>query len=50
MRSFTFLLCAALIDTSIAGYALEDDYMTDFYGAFDFFTEADPTNGKYCHN
>ncbi|KAL1656998.1 hypothetical protein SLS61_000037 [Didymella pomorum] len=27
------------------GYALEDDYMTDFYGAFDFFDTADPTNG-----
>jgi hypothetical protein len=46
MRSFTLLLAAAFFDLSIAGYALEDDYMTDFYGAFDFFTAADPTNGK----
>ncbi|KAH6637871.1 concanavalin A-like lectin/glucanase domain-containing protein [Boeremia exigua] len=46
MRSFTFLLAAAsLFDLSVAGYALEDDYMTDFYGAFDFFTAPDPTNG-----
>ncbi|KAF9699541.1 hypothetical protein EKO04_002160 [Ascochyta lentis] len=45
MRSFTLLLAAAFFDLSIAGYALEDDYMTDFYGAFDFFTAADPTNG-----
>ncbi|KAF2622773.1 glycoside hydrolase family 16 protein [Macroventuria anomochaeta] len=46
MRSFTLLLAAAsLFDLSIAGYALEDDYMTDFYGAFDFFTAEDPTSG-----
>ncbi|KAJ4344912.1 hypothetical protein N0V95_006112 [Ascochyta clinopodiicola] len=45
MRSFTLLLAAAFFDLSIAGYALEDDYMTDFYGGFDFFTAADPTNG-----
>lgn len=46
MRSFTLLWAtASLFDLSIAGYALEDDYMTDFYGAFDFFTDADPTNG-----
>lgn len=49
MRSLTLFLAAAFFDLSIAGYALEDDYMTDFYGAFDFFTAADPTNGKYCH-
>ncbi len=47
MRSATLLLAAAsLFDLSVAGYALEDDYMTDFYGAFDFFTASDPTNGK----
>ncbi|KZM18595.1 uncharacterized protein EKO05_0002374 [Ascochyta rabiei] len=45
MRPFTLLLAAAFFDLSIAGYALEDDYMTDFYGAFEFFTAADPTNG-----
>jgi hypothetical protein len=41
----TLLSAAALAQVSIAGYVLEDDYMTDFYGAFDFFTEADPTHG-----
>ena len=47
MRSTTLLLAtASLFDLSIAGYALEEDYMTDFYGAFDFFTAADPTNGQ----
>ena len=47
MRTSTFLLAAAsLFDLSIAGYALEDDYMTDFYGGFEFFTDADPTNGN----
>ena len=46
MRTFTLLMAAAFFDLSIAGYALEDDYMTDFYGAFDFFTDADPTSGK----
>ncbi|OSS54903.1 hypothetical protein B5807_00978 [Epicoccum nigrum] len=46
MRTSTFLLAAAsLFDLSIAGYALEDDYMTDFYGGFEFFTDPDPTNG-----
>ena len=38
MRTSAFLLAAAsLFDLSIAGYALEDDYMTDFYGGFEFF-------------
>jgi hypothetical protein len=47
MRTSTFLLAAAsLFDLSIAGYALEDDYMTDFYGGFEFFTAPDPTNGN----
>ena len=47
MRTSTFLLAAAsLFDLSIAGYALEDDYMTDFYGGFEFFTDPDPTNGN----
>ena len=46
MRSFTTLLsAAALFKTCIAGYVLEDDYMTDFYGNFDFFTGQDPTEG-----
>ncbi|KAF2705200.1 glycoside hydrolase family 16 protein, partial [Pleomassaria siparia CBS 279.74] len=41
----TLLSAAALVQVSIAGYALEDDYMTDFYGAFDFWDAPDPTNG-----
>ena len=48
MRTSAFLLAAAsLFDLSIAGYALEDDYMTDFYGGFEFFTDPDPTNGNF---
>ncbi|RMZ66883.1 Endo-13(4)-beta-glucanase [Pyrenophora seminiperda CCB06] len=27
------------------GYVLQDDYMTDFYSGFNFFTGADPTSG-----
>ena len=45
MRFSTFASAAALFGLSIAGYVLEDDYMTDFYGGFDFFTGADPTEG-----
>ncbi|EDU50880.1 1,3(4)-beta-glucanase [Pyrenophora tritici-repentis Pt-1C-BFP] len=29
----------------LAGYVLQDDYMTDFYGGFNFFTGPDPTSG-----
>lgn len=46
MRFFALAAAAALCKVSIAGYVLEDDYMTDFYGAFDFFTGPDPTDGK----
>ncbi|KAI8940333.1 hypothetical protein NX059_004026 [Plenodomus lindquistii] len=46
MRFFSTLLPAAvLVQTSIAGYVLQDDYMTDFFGGFDFFTGPDPTEG-----
>ncbi|KNG44113.1 glycoside hydrolase family 16 protein [Stemphylium lycopersici] len=45
MRFSTLTSAAAFFQMSIAGYVLEDDYMTDFYGAFNFFTEADPTEG-----
>lgn len=45
MRFSTLTLAAALSELSIAGYVLEDDYMTDFYKNFDFFTGTDPTNG-----
>ncbi|KAH7076841.1 concanavalin A-like lectin/glucanase domain-containing protein [Paraphoma chrysanthemicola] len=41
----TLISAAAFFDLCIAGYVLEDDYMTDFYGNFDFFTGADPTEG-----
>jgi hypothetical protein len=42
----TFLSGAALFQLSIAGYVLEDDYMKDFFGNFEFFTDPDPTNGE----
>jgi hypothetical protein len=45
MRFSTLVSAAAFFDLSIAGYVLEDDYMTDFYGNFDFFTGPDPTQG-----
>ncbi|CAG5172959.1 uncharacterized protein ALTATR162_LOCUS7556 [Alternaria atra] len=45
MRFSTLTSAAAFFQLSIAGYVLEDDYMTDFYGAFDFFTGPDPTEG-----
>ncbi|OAL55734.1 hypothetical protein IQ07DRAFT_176723 [Pyrenochaeta sp. DS3sAY3a] len=45
MHFSTLVLAAAVVDLSIAGYVLEDDYMNDFYGNFDFFTGPDPTEG-----
>jgi hypothetical protein len=45
MRFSTLTSAAAFFELSIAGYVLQDDYMTDFYGAFDFFTAPDPTQG-----
>ncbi|CAO2656724.1 Nn.00g055270.m01.CDS01 [Neocucurbitaria sp. VM-36] len=45
MRFSTLASAAAFFELGIAGYVLEDDYMTDFYGGFDFFTGADPTEG-----
>ncbi|CBX95474.1 hypothetical protein IAQ61_004299 [Plenodomus lingam] len=45
MRFLTLLPAAALFETSIAGYVLQDDYMTDFFGNFNFFTGPDPTKG-----
>ncbi|KAF2742642.1 glycoside hydrolase family 16 protein [Sporormia fimetaria CBS 119925] len=41
----TLLSGCALFHLSIAGYVLQDDYMKDFYGNFEFWTEKDPTNG-----
>jgi hypothetical protein len=45
MRFSTLTSAAAFFELSIAGYVLQDDYMSDFYGNFDFFTGADPTEG-----
>ena len=45
--STTLISAAAFFELCIAGYVLEDDYMTDFYGNFDFFTGPDPTDGWY---
>jgi hypothetical protein len=45
MRFSTLTSAAALFELSIAGYVLQDDYMTDFYSNFDFFTGPDPTEG-----
>jgi hypothetical protein len=45
MRFSTLVSAAAFFELSIAGYVLEDDYMTDFYSNFNFFTGADPTDG-----
>jgi len=45
MRYSTLITAAALFELSIAGYVLEDDYTTDFYSNFNFFTGADPTEG-----
>ncbi|KAJ9497236.1 hypothetical protein LTR99_001970 [Exophiala xenobiotica] len=40
------LALAGLVSLSTAGYVLEDDYTEDqFFSMFDFFTDADPTNG-----
>jgi hypothetical protein len=47
MRFSTLVSAAAFFELSIAGYVLEDDYMTDFYGKFNFFTGSDPTEGWY---
>jgi hypothetical protein len=49
MRFSTVISGAALFHLSIAGYVLQDDYMDDFFGGFDFFTEADPTEGMFTY-
>ncbi|KIW92298.1 uncharacterized protein Z519_07282 [Cladophialophora bantiana CBS 173.52] len=47
MLASSFLVTlAGLVSLSTAGYVLEDDYSVDqFFSMFDFFTDADPTNG-----
>lgn len=47
MHFSTLLSAAAFVPLTLAGYVLKDDYMTDFYGSFDFFTETDPTHGNF---
>jgi hypothetical protein len=46
MRFSTLVSAAAFFELSIAGYVMEDDYMTDFYSNWNFFTGPDPTDGK----
>ena len=45
MHFSTITLAAAFSQLTIAGYVLQDDYMTDFYSGFNFFTGPDPTSG-----
>jgi hypothetical protein len=45
MHFSTIVSTVALAAPALAGYVLQDDYMTDFYGHFDFFNEGDPTHG-----
>ncbi|CAI6279834.1 unnamed protein product [Periconia digitata] len=46
MHFTTLVSAAAFTSTALAGYVLEDDYMSkDFYSEFSFFTGPDPTNG-----
>ena len=45
MRFSTLLSATALFELALAGYTLEDDYMKDFFGNFNFFTGNDPTEG-----
>jgi hypothetical protein len=46
MHFSTLISAAAFTSTALAGYALQDDYMSkDFYSEFDFFTAPDPTHG-----
>ncbi|KAF9735704.1 hypothetical protein PMIN06_006766 [Paraphaeosphaeria minitans] len=41
----TIVSTAAFAVPALAGYVLQDDYMTDFYGHFNFFDQGDPTHG-----
>lgn len=46
MPFITLLFSLLLVDLSIAGYVLEDDYSpSNFFDQFTFFTSTDPTNG-----
>lgn len=47
MRFASVVATSALVAPSIAGYALQDDYSPEnFFSMFNFFTDADPTNGE----
>jgi hypothetical protein len=46
MHLSTLISAAALSQVTLAGYVLQDDYMSGgFYDNFDFFTAPDPTHG-----
>ncbi|KAF4311234.1 Glycoside hydrolase family 16 [Botryosphaeria dothidea] len=46
MRFTSIIAASALVGPSIAGYAIQDDYSPEnFFSMFNFFTNADPTNG-----
>ncbi|KAF2634919.1 hypothetical protein P280DRAFT_554148 [Massarina eburnea CBS 473.64] len=46
MHFSTLVSAAAFASTALAGYVLQDDYLSkDFYSNFDFFTATDPTHG-----
>jgi len=47
MRSSSLISAAAFLKLSTAAYTLEDDYTTDFYSMFNFFTGPDPTHGWF---
>ncbi|KAF1975265.1 hypothetical protein BU23DRAFT_458969 [Bimuria novae-zelandiae CBS 107.79] len=45
MHFSTIISTVAFAAPALAGYVLQEDYMTDFYGHFNFFNQADPTHG-----
>lgn len=45
MLATTLFTLSGLVSLSCAGYTLQDDYTSDFFSMFDFFTDDDPTNG-----
>ena len=46
MHFSTLLSASAFASSALAGYVLQDDYVSkDFYANFDFFTAPDPTHG-----
>lgn len=46
MHFSTLFSATALTQVALAGYVLQDDYMSgNFYDNFEFFTAPDPTHG-----